>query len=174
MMCGPTVQHCHCLMIQVILFGQKRILKCITFEGKAISLVTWLNMERNSFILHIVKTIISYDKNFVFGHLFLWVGRNIDSRWLGKKCFLANYFLMLFILVSPIFILNRQVAKHTKLERNYLSTLKKKWMYSNKQELFFLRIWHRSFEFNSTFQLNSKTFTDRLLGARHWALEIER
>lgn len=126
MMCRRTVQHCHCLIIQVTIFGQKRILKHTTFEGKAISLVTWLNVERNIFILHIVKTIISYDKNFVFGHLFLWLGRKIDSRWVGKKSFLANYFLMLFILVSPIFIWNRQVANHTTLERNYLSTLKKK------------------------------------------------
>lgn len=67
-------------MIQIMIFGQKRILKHIIFEGKAVSLVTWFNMERNIIILHIVKIIISDDKNFVFGHLFLWLGRKTDRR----------------------------------------------------------------------------------------------
>lgn len=38
---------------------------------KNIAFVTWFTMERDIFILDVIKT-SSEDKNFLFGHLFLW------------------------------------------------------------------------------------------------------
>lgn len=40
--------------------------------------------ERNIFILDVMKVIISDDKNFLFGYIFLWLGRKMKSRRLRK------------------------------------------------------------------------------------------
>lgn len=71
-----------------------------------------VNIETIIFILYAVKT-ISDDKSFLFGHLFLFLGRKTDSRCLRKKGFLANYILILFILISAIFIWGGELANHT-------------------------------------------------------------
>lgn len=100
-------------------------------------LITWFDVERNIFICEVVRTIERPVMTKAFYMVLLFFGSGgilIADDW-GRKDFQPILFLILFTLLSAIFIWNGQLANHTTFKRNYLNTFLQRRVYSNKQDL---------------------------------------